>query len=328
MYRTRTNTKVCCCCCLCVSERELAIVNQCGRYESIRKPGLSYMNCCCGSTLGGIVSLRVRQLNVSAETKTIDNVFVTLRISIQYQISQDNAYEAFYRMVDPERQIGSYVCDVIRSTVPKLKIDQVFETKQDIAHAVREELSKTMDGLGYIVKEALVTDIELDRRVKDAMNEINASQRMRMATLERAEAEKLLAVKTAQAEAESKHLTGVGIARQRKAIADGLRESVSSFTGSVAGSTSSEIMDMLLVTQYFDTLKELGEHSASSTIFIPHNPGSVANVARQIRIGTGTQLSHELKVAAASSTGGKTASELLLEAPDDKGSSSAEKKTE
>ena len=189
------NTKVCCCCCLCVSERELAIVNQCGRYESIRTPGFSCLNCCCGSTLGGIVSLRVRQLNVSAETKTVDNVFVTLRISVQYQISEENAYEAFYRMAQPERQIGAYVSDVIRSTVPKLKIDQVFETKQDIAHAVREQLSKTMEGLGYTIKEALVTDIELDSRVKSAMNEINASQRMRMATLERAEAEKILSVK-------------------------------------------------------------------------------------------------------------------------------------
>jgi len=302
-------------------------VNQCGRFEGIHEPGFSCLNCLCGSSVGGIVSLRVRQLNVSAETKTIDNVFVTLCIAIQYQISEENAYEAFYRMADPERQISSYVCDVIRSTVPKLKVDQVFETKQDIAHAVREELSKTMDGLGYTVKEALVTDIQLDARVKSAMNEINASQRMRMATLERAEAEKILAVKTAQAEAESKHLTGLGIARQRKAIADGLRESVSSFTGSVAGSTSSEIMDMLLVTQYFDTLKELGEHSASSTIFIPHNPGSVANVAQQIRIGTGTQMAAQLKQAAGSSTT-KKASDVLLEVPAEDAQPPEDKKSE
>jgi len=293
-------------------------VNTCGRFDGIRKPGCSYLNCFCGSTVGGIVSLRVRQLNVSAETKTVDNVFVTLRISIQYQVAEKTAYEAFYRMSDPERQIGSYVSDVIRSTVPKLKVDQVFETKQDIAHAVREQLSSTMAGLGYTVKEALVTDIELDRRVKDAMNEINASQRMRMATLERAEAEKVLAVKAAQAEAESKHLTGVGIARQRKAIADGLRDSVNSFTGAVEGSTSSEIMDMLLVTQYFDTLKELGEHSASSTVFIPHNPGSVAHVAQQIRLGTSAQIG-EIKAHARAEAAKKSSSQKAQEpGPDGK----------
>jgi regulator of protease activity HflC (stomatin/prohibitin superfamily) len=155
----------------------------------------------------------------------------------------------------------------------------VFEQKEEIARAVKTELSKTMAGIGYIIRESLVTDIEPDPRVKDAMNEINAAQRMRMAAVEKAEAEKILAVKEAEAQAESKHLAGVGIARQRKAIADGLRDSVVAFTGNVHGATPREVMDLVLITQYFDTIKELGEHSRSSTIFLPHSPGAVGEVA-------------------------------------------------
>jgi len=279
----------CCGLCVCVHENNVAILNQFGKFLRVAEPGCHWAPCCAGISVAGMMTLRVRQLDVPAETKTKDDVFVTFRISVQYQVAEGKAYEAFFRLTDPSRQIGAYVCDVVRSTVPKLNLDQVFETKEEIAHAVCNELSKTMTDIGYIIKEALVTDIEIDPRVKNAMNEINAAQRMRMAAVEKAEAEKITSVKSAEAEAESKHLAGLGLARQRKAIADGLRDSVTAF-GDVPEASHQEIMDLLLITQYFDTLKELGEHSMSSTIFLPHSPGSVGDVAEQIRLGASSRL--------------------------------------
>jgi len=235
------------------------------------------------------MSLRVCQLDTSVETKTKDDVFVTFRISVQYQVAEGKEYDAFFKLSDPVRQISARVADVVRSTVPKLNLDQVFETKEEIAHAVCNDLNKTMSEIGYLIKESLVTDIDVDERVKGAMNEINAAQRLRMAAVEKAEAEKITAVKAAEAEAESKHLAGLGLARQRKAIADGLRDSVNAFED-VPDASHQEIMDLLLITQYFDTLKELGEHSLSSTIFLPHSPGSVSDVAEQIRLGASSKL--------------------------------------
>jgi len=279
----------CCGLCVCVHEKNVAILNQFGKFHGVANPGCTCAPCCAGITVAGMMSLRVRQLDVPAETKTKDDVFVTFRISVQYQVKEKEEYSAFFKLADPSRQIGAYVCDVVRSTVPKLNLDQVFETKEEIAHAVCNELSKTMDEIGYIIKEALVTDIEIDPRVKNAMNEINAAQRTRMAAVEKAEAEKITSVKAAEAEAESKHLAGLGLARQRKAIADGLRDSVNAFD-EVPDASHQEIMDLLLITQYFDTLKELGEHSISSTIFLPHSPGSVRDVAEQIRLGASDKL--------------------------------------
>jgi len=279
----------CCGLCVCVHEKNVAILNQFGKFHSVATPGFTCAPCCAGITVAGMMSLRVRQLDVLAETKTKDDVFVTFRISVQYQVAEGKEYDAFFRLADPARQIGAYVCDVVRSTVPKLNLDQVFETKEEIAHGVCNELSKTMTEIGYIIKEALVTDIDVDPRVKNAMNEINAAQRMRMAAVEKAEAEKITSVKAAEAEAESKHLAGLGLARQRKAIADGLRDSVNAFD-EVPDASHQEIMDLLLITQYFDTLKELGEHSLSSTIFLPHSPGSVSDVAEQIRLGASSKL--------------------------------------
>eukprot|EP00727_Mastigamoeba_balamuthi_P009924 m51a1_g5554 putative spfh band 7 phb domain-containing membrane-associated protein family isoform 1 (295) ;mRNA; r:550295-551618 len=273
-----------CGCFVCVGESELAVVENCGKFSKIIKPGCHLIPCCIGQSVAGQITLRVRQLNVNCETKTRDNVFVRVVVSVQYQIIEEQAYMAFFKLSDPQRQITSFVSDVMRSAVPKLNLDEVFEQKEELAHAVQSELSKTMEGLGYHIKQALVTDIDPDQRVKDAMNEINAAQRIRMAAVEKAEAEKILSVKAAEAQAESKYLAGVGIARQRKAIADGLRDSVTSFTDQVAGATAREVMDLVLVTQYFDTVKELGEHSRGTTVFLPHSPGSVADVSNQIRM--------------------------------------------
>ncbi|EYU35884.1 hypothetical protein MIMGU_mgv1a0125942mg, partial [Erythranthe guttata] len=171
------------------------------------------------------------------------------------------------------------------ATVPKLNLDDTFEQKNDIAKAVEDELEKAMSAYGYEIVQTLIVDIEPDEHVKRAMNEINAAARMRLAATEKAEAEKILQIKRAEGEAESKYLSGLGIARQRQAIVDGLRDSVLGFSVNVPGTTAKDVMDMVLVTQYFDTMKEIGASSKSSAIFIPHGPGAVRDVAAQIRDG-------------------------------------------
>lgn len=267
---------------LCVREKEVAVLTRFGKFERYETPGLALVPVCLGMSVAGMMSMRVRQLDVQVETKTRDNVFVTLVVSVQYHVQESKTFTAFFKLSDPSSQITAFVCDVVRSTVPKLPLDELFASKEEIARAVGTELAKTMDTFGYTIKMALVTDIQPAHNVKEAMNEINAAQRMRMAAVETAEAQKIMAVKEAEAQAESKYLAGLGVARQRKAISDGLKESVLSFTGNVHGATAREVMDLVLVTQYFDTLKDLGEHSGSSTIFLPHMC-SVSDVAAQLR---------------------------------------------
>lgn len=275
----------CCGLCVCVHESEVAIITSCGKFHDVKGPGLSIVPCCIGQSVAGSLSLRVIQLDVRAETKTKDNVFVTLTVSVQYQVIEDQAEKAYYKLTNPQQQITAYVCDVVRSSIPKIVLDEVFEKKEQIAKDCKEQLSKTLSSLGYNIKEALVTDIDPDPKVKNAMNEINAAQRLRMAAVEKAEAEKILAVKSAEAEAESKHLAGIGVARQRKAIAEGLHDSVTSFTDNVPGASSQEVMDLVLITQYFDTLKDLSDNADAATLFLPHSPGSVGDIAKQIRAG-------------------------------------------
>uniref|UniRef100_A0A453J2Y9 Band 7 domain-containing protein n=1 Tax=Aegilops tauschii subsp. strangulata TaxID=200361 RepID=A0A453J2Y9_AEGTS len=176
-------------------------------------------------------------------------------------------------------------CSVIRASVPKMNLDDVFEQKNEIARAVEDELEKAMSAYGYEIVQTLIVDIEPDEHVKRAMNEINAAARMRLAATEKAEAEKILQIKRAEGEAESKYLAGVGIARQRQAIVDGLRDSVLAFSENVPGTSSKDVMDMVLVTQYFDTMKDIGASSKSSAVFIPHGPGAVKDIASQIRDG-------------------------------------------
>ncbi|KAG4207429.1 hypothetical protein ERO13_A03G064900v2 [Gossypium hirsutum] len=214
-----------------------------------------------------------------------DNVFVNVVASIQYRALADKASDAFYKLTDTRKQIQSYVFDVIRASVPKLNLDDVFEQKTEIAKAVEEELEKAMSAYGYEIAQTLIVDIEPDVHVKRAMNEINAAARMRVAANEKAEAEKIQQIKRAEGEAESKYLSGLGIARQRQAIVDGLRDSVLGFSVNVPGTTAKDVMDMVLVTQYFDTMKEIGAASKSSAVFIPHGPGAVRDVATQIREG-------------------------------------------
>src|SRR5262249_269940 len=189
----------------------------------------------------------------------------------------------FYKLADPATQITAFVFDVVRARVPQNKLDDVFERKDEIAIAVKGELTQVMDDFGYGIVKALVTDIDPDHKVKEAMNEINAAQRLRVAANEKGEAERILKVKAAQAEAESKALQGKGIADQRKAIVDGLRESVDEFQRSVPGTSAQDVMNLVLMTQYFDTLKEIGATSVSNTILIPHSPGSLTDLTSQMR---------------------------------------------
>ncbi|KAH9560058.1 hypothetical protein CY35_06G087600 [Sphagnum magellanicum] len=211
-----------------------------------------------------------------------DNVFVTVVASVQYRAHIETAEDAFYKLTNPREQIKSYVFD---ANVRRMLLDDVFEQKNDIAKNVEEELEKAMRNYGYEIVQTLIVDIEPDESVKRAMNEINAATRLRVATREKAEAEKTLQVKRAEGEAEAKYLSGVGVARQRQAIVDGLWESVLAFSDNVPGTTPKEVMDMVLVTQYFDTMKKIGASSRNSTVFIPHGPGAVRDVAEQIRNG-------------------------------------------
>jgi len=258
-----------CCCFACVEESEVAMVERCGKYNRGLRSGCNCVCCCIGDTVAGVVSCRLQQLDIECETKTHDNVFVTLMINVQFKVIHNQERDAFYALEDYQRQINSYVFDTIRSAVPKINLDKVFEQKEDIANAVKQELSKCMQAYGWEIIQVLIADIEPDPKVKNAMNEINTAQRLRVATVDKAEADKILVVKKAEADAESKYLGGVGIARQRKAIAEGMRDTVMAFTEKVPESSPQEIMDLVLVTQYFDTLKEIGEKSRASTIFLP-----------------------------------------------------------
>jgi regulator of protease activity HflC (stomatin/prohibitin superfamily) len=241
--------------------------------------------------------LRLQQLDVEIETKTKDNVFVKLVVAVQYLIRPDKVYDAFYRLQDPHTQIRSFVFDVVRANVPKMGLDVVFENKEDIANAVRTELSEAMDDFGYDIRQTLITDIDPDPKVKQAMNEINTQERLRMAATEKAQAEYILTVKAAEAEAESKRLQGVGIANQRKEIAQGLSTAVSEFQKEITAVTPQTVMDLLMVTQHFDMLKDIGAHAGAKVVLIPYSPNAVADLTDQMRnaIFVGEEIAKEEK---------------------------------
>jgi len=269
-----------CCCIQCVQTKTVAVIETCGSYSSIARPGLNIIVPILHN-VAGVLSLRIQQLDVYCETKTKDNVFVQVAVSVQYRVLTEKTYDAFYRLTDPAEQIRAYVFDVIRSTLPKLELDAAFESKDDIANACQAQLQKVMTDYGYEILESLVTDLSPDQRVKASMNEINASKRMKMASLHKAEADKIRQVKAAEAEAEARYLSGVGVARQRKAIVDGLQQSINAFKSDVKGTSPKDVMDLLLLTQYFDLLRDVG----ASNIFLCHEPEAVANLQGQVNRG-------------------------------------------
>jgi regulator of protease activity HflC (stomatin/prohibitin superfamily) len=264
-----------------VNTAQVAIITRFGKFLRVADPGLNWKTPYFDS-VDGIVSLRVNQIQLTMETKTRDNVFVTIPISVQTRVRPEKVYDAYYRLSDPMAQIKSYVEQVILGHVPGMTLDEVFASQSSIAAAVKQELDADMATFGYEIVNVLVTDIVPDAKVKSAMNDINAAQREQVAASARGEADKILVVKKAEAEAESKALQGQGIANQRKAIVEGLQASIEQFQKAVEGATSKDVMQLVLVTQYFDTLKAIGESDKTNTLFLPHSPGAVKDVADQI----------------------------------------------
>jgi regulator of protease activity HflC (stomatin/prohibitin superfamily) len=260
-----------------------AVVERFGKFNRIVRPGLHVLIPYAERVY--FVDLQVKQAEFAVETKTHDNVFVQIPVSVQYQILDDKIYDAFYKLSAPQKQIESFVFNSILGHVPKLSLDETFEQQSGISVAVKTELDSTMSGFGYNILNALVTDIVPDTKVKDAMNDINAAQRAQVAAQARGEADKILKVKQAEAEAESKALQGKGIAAERQAIIDGLRASIENFRESVPGSTAEDVMALVLLTQYFDTLRDIGTKGGSSTIFLPNNPGAANDFQTQILAG-------------------------------------------
>jgi regulator of protease activity HflC (stomatin/prohibitin superfamily) len=264
-----------------VNTAQVAVITRFGRFLRVAEPGLNWRWPFI-DRVAGRVSLRINQIALTMETKTKDNVFVTIPISVQSRVRPEKVFDAFYRLSNPVEQIQSYVEQVILGHVPGMTLDEVFASQSGIAAAVKHELDADMAGFGYEIVNVLVTDIVPDAKVKSAMNDINAAQREQVAANARGEAEKILVVKKAEAEAESKALQGRGIANQRKAIIEGLQSSIEQFQKVVGGTSASEVMQLVLVTQYFDTIKSIGETDRTNTLFLSHSPGAVREISDQV----------------------------------------------
>ncbi len=258
-----------------VKQQTNVIVERFGRFHSIRQSGLN-LKIPVFDTIAGRVSLKIQQLDVIVETKTFDDVFVKLKVSVQYKILPDAVYDAFYKLENPHDQITSYVFDTVRAEVPKLKLDDVFVRKDDIAVAIKNEISDAMETYGYQIVKALVTDIDPDQAVKNAMNRINAAEREKTAAEYEGEAERIKIVAKATAEAESKRLQGRGIADQRREIARGIEESVEVLNQ--VGINSQEASALIVVTQHYDTLQAMGENVNSNLILLPNSPTQASDM--------------------------------------------------
>jgi regulator of protease activity HflC (stomatin/prohibitin superfamily) len=252
-----------------VKQQSAAIVERFGRFIGVRQSGLQ-LKIPIIDRVAGRVSLRIQQLDVVVETKTKDDVFVKIKVSVQYKVIKDKVYEAFYKLDFPQDQITSYVFDVVRAEVPKMILDDVFEKKDDVAIAVKAELNDAMVNYGFDIIKTLVTDIDPDAQVKDSMNRINASEREKVAAQFEGDAQRILIVERAKAEAESKRLQGQGIADQRREIARGLEDSVKVLNG--VNINSQEASALIVVTQHYDTLQSVGSESNSNLILMPNSP--------------------------------------------------------
>ena len=252
-----------------VKQQTAAIIERFGKFNSSRQSGLQ-LKIPVIDRVAGRINLKIQQLDVIIETKTKDNVFVKMKVSVQFKVIQEKVYEAFYKLEYPHDQITSYVFDVVRAEVPKLKLDDVFERKDDIAIAVKRELNEAMTLYGYDIINTLITDIDPDIQVKNAMNRINAADREKTAAEYEAEAGRIRIVAKAKAEAESKRLQGQGIADQRREIARGLVESVDVLNR--VGINSQEASALIVVTQHYDTLQAIGADANSNLILLPNSP--------------------------------------------------------
>lgn len=267
-----------------VKQKNAFIIERLGKFNKVSKAGLNFKIPIL-DTIAGRVNLRVRELPVEVETKTKDDVFVKIVVSVQFFVIDNlkGIKDSFYELNNPEQQIQSYVFDSIRSEVPLMELDDVFAEKEKIAFAIKNELSDTMRQFGFDFIKALVTDIDPDSKVKHSMNEINAAKRMKEAAKEEAGAAKIRVVAAAEADAESKRLAGEGIAKQRIAIANGLKESVEEVKLAMEDHvTSKDVMNMLFMTQHYETVSKLAENN-SSTIFMPYSPDNVGDLQMQIQ---------------------------------------------
>lgn len=279
-----------------VKQQTAVILERFGKFVGIRHSGLQFKLPVI-DRIAGRINLKIQQLDVNVETKTKDDVFVRLKISVQFQVVGDNVYDAFYKLENPHNQITSYVFDVVRAEVPKMKLDDVFERKDDVAIAVKRELNDAMTDYGYDIIKTLVTDIDPDVQVKEAMNRINASEREKVAAEFEAEADRIKIVAKARAEAESKRLQGQGIADQRREIARGLEESVDVLNN--VGINSQEASALIVVTQHYDTLQSIGEHVNSNLILLPNSPQAGSDMLNNMiaSFTASNQIGEEMKKA-------------------------------
>lgn len=263
-----------------VEQQTFAVMERFGRFQRISNPGI-HMKIPFVDRKAGIVPVRIQELNVKINTKTNDNVFVDLLIAVQFYVKETDVWNAFYKLTNSRAQMESYVFDIVRAKVPTMSLDDVFEKKEDIAFDIQDNLKEVMPEYGFTIKTALVNDIQPDAKVATAMNEINTQQRLRVAAEYEGDAKKVLVVKAAEADAESKRLSGIGIAEQRKAIVGGLRDSVKGASEAL-GVRADEVMALVLVTQYYDMLTEVGKNTNTNTILIPHSPSAVGDLKTQL----------------------------------------------
>lgn len=264
-----------------VKQETAAIVERLGKFHAVRHAGL-HLKIPFIDQIAKRLNLRIQQLDVMIDTKTLDNVFVKMKVSVQYQVIRQQVGDAYYRLVNPQDQITSYVFDVVRAEVPKLKLDDVFVRKDDIADAVKRELQEAMQSYGFDIIKALVTDIDPDEQVKHAMNRINAAEREKTAAEYESEAQRIRIVAVAKAEAESKKLQGQGIADQRREIAKGLEESVRMLNNVNIG--SQEASSLIVVTQHYDTLHSIGANNRSNLVLLPNSPTAASQMLNDMMV--------------------------------------------
>jgi len=272
-------------CCVTVPQDKYYAVEKFGKFSTMLEPGLAFGGAdCCGVCIGyRSITSRVEQNLVMVQTKTKDNVFVTCKVAVQQSVKPDSVQDAMYRLTSVHNQIDSYVSDVVRSQVPMMTLDEAFEKKDDISNAIQEKLVHEMSSFGFQIHKSLVTELTPNAEVMQSMNEINKQKRLRDASIMAAEAEKIRIVKAAEASADAAQLQGEGIARQRRAIIEGLRDSITH--GTQEQLSTEKVSELLLITQYFETLRDIAASSKAQTVFIPHSAGTVQDVAGQIRNG-------------------------------------------
>jgi len=272
-------------CFVTVPQDKYYAVEKFGKFSHMLEPGLAVagFDCCGCCVTFRSVSSRVEQIPVTVTTKTKDNVFVSIMVAVQLSVMKEHAQDAMYKLGDVRAQVDSYVSDVVRSSMPHMLLDEAFERKDDVSNAVQDKLKIEMAAYGFFINKALVTDLVPDAQVVQSMNEINRQKRLRDAAFMEAEGDKVRVVKAAEAAADASQLAGEGIARQRRAIIDGLRDSITQGTNEQL--TTEKISELLLITQYFETLRDIAASSKASTVFLPHSAGAVSDVASQIRNG-------------------------------------------